>query len=84
MEQAVPEDYVLAGMVTRAIVQRDGRELEFILKCYLPVVIEPAPFENRSFLIELFGLTNESLTHHKKFVLLLTASVFLSNATVWS
>jgi hypothetical protein len=67
MEQAVPEDYVMAGMVMRAIEQREGREIEFILKCYLPVVIVPAPFENRSFLIELFGLTSESLTHHKQF-----------------
>jgi hypothetical protein len=67
MEQAVPEDYVMAGMVMRAIEQRNGRELEFIIKCYLPVVIVPAPFANRSFLIELFGLTSESLTHHTKF-----------------
>ncbi len=65
MEQAIPEDYVLAGMVMRAIEQRNGRELEFILKCYLPVVIVPSPFTNRSFLVELFGLTSESLTCHK-------------------
>lgn len=65
MEQAVPEDYVLAGMVMRAIDQREGRELEFILKCYLPVVIIQSPFTNRSFLVELFGLTSESLTCHK-------------------
>ena len=52
MEQAVPEDYVLAGMVMRAIAQREGRELEFILKCYLPVVIVQSPFTNRSFLVE--------------------------------
>ncbi len=65
MEQAVPEDYVLAGMVMRAIAQRNGRELEFILKCYLPVVIVQSPFSNRSFLVELFGLTSESLTCHK-------------------
>ena len=75
MEQAVPEDYVIAGMVMRAIEQREGREIEFILKCYLPVVIVPAPFENRSFLIELFGLTSESLTHHKQF----DASAVLEN-----
>jgi len=67
MEQAVPEDYVMAGMVMRAVEQRDGRDLEFMLKCYLPVVIVPAPFENRSFLVELFGLTSESLTHHTRF-----------------
>ncbi|MFW9981685.1 MAG: hypothetical protein ACFFE3_07200 [Candidatus Thorarchaeota archaeon] len=65
MEQAVPEDYVIAGMVLRAVEQREGRELEFILKCYLPVVIVQSPFLNRSFLVELLGLTSESLICHR-------------------
>jgi len=67
MEQAVPEDYVVAGMVLRAIDQREGRELEFILKCYLPVVIVESPFPNRSYLVELLGLTSETMISHKKF-----------------
>ncbi|MFX1484275.1 MAG: hypothetical protein ACFFCP_13930 [Promethearchaeota archaeon] len=67
MEQAVPEDYVLAGMTMRALEQRNGHDLEFILKCYLPVAIIQSPFQNRSFLVELFGLTSESLTCHKNF-----------------
>ncbi|MGD9396536.1 MAG: hypothetical protein PVJ05_08925 [Candidatus Thorarchaeota archaeon] len=67
MEQAVPEDYVIAGMVLRAIEQRNGRELEFILKCYLPIAIVESPFSNRSYLVELLGLTSESMICHKGF-----------------
>jgi hypothetical protein len=66
MEQAVPEDYVLAGMVLRAIEQREGRELEFILKCYLPVAIAESPFPNRSYLVELLGLTSETMISHRR------------------
>jgi hypothetical protein len=66
MEQAVPEDYVVAGMVLRAIEQREGRELEFILKCYLPVAIAESPFANRSYLVELLGLTSETMICHKQ------------------
>ncbi|MHA3962207.1 MAG: hypothetical protein AM325_001600 [Candidatus Thorarchaeota archaeon SMTZ1-45] len=67
MEQSIPEDYVLAGMVLRAIEQRDGRELEFILKCYLPVEIAKSPFPNRSFLVELLGLTSESVIKQRSY-----------------
>jgi hypothetical protein len=67
MEQAVPEDYVVAGMVLRAIEQREGRELEFILKCYLPVAIVDSPFPNRSYLVELLGLTSETIVGHGRF-----------------
>jgi hypothetical protein len=66
MEQAVPEDYVLAGMVLRAIEQREGRELEFILKCYLPVAIAESPFPNRSYLVELLGLISETMISHRR------------------
>ncbi|MBY8997898.1 MAG: hypothetical protein KGD60_09210 [Candidatus Thorarchaeota archaeon] len=67
MEQAVPEDYVVAGMVLRAIEQREGRELEFILKCYLPVAIAESPFPNRSYLVEQLGLTSETMICHRRF-----------------
>jgi hypothetical protein len=67
MEQAVPEDYVLAGMVFRALENREGRELEFILKCFLPIVIADSPFENRSYLVELLGLTSEIIVGHRRF-----------------
>ena len=62
MEQAVPEDYVTAAMVLRAMEQAEGRNLEFILKCYLPIVIVPAPEMNKYFLVEQLGLTSESIT----------------------
>ena len=67
MEQAVPEDYVLAGMVLRAIERRESRELEFILKCYLPVAIIESPFPNRSYLVEHLGLTSETMIRHGRF-----------------
>ncbi|MFW9806396.1 MAG: hypothetical protein ACFFFK_06665 [Candidatus Thorarchaeota archaeon] len=67
MEQAVPEDYVVAGMVLRALERRDGRELEFILKCFLPIAIADSPFENRSYLFELLGLTSETIISHQRF-----------------
>ncbi|MGY5879186.1 MAG: hypothetical protein RTV31_03000 [Candidatus Thorarchaeota archaeon] len=65
MEQAVPEDYVIAAMVLRALERREGRNLEFILKSYLPVVIVPSPELNRYFLVEQLGLTSETLSEMK-------------------
>ena len=62
MEQAVPEDYVTAAMVLRAMERSEGRNLEFILKSYLPIVIVPSPELNRYFLVEQLGLTSESIT----------------------
>jgi len=61
MEQAVPEDYVTAAMVLRAMERREGRFLEFILKGYLPVAIINSHQANRFFLVELLGLTSESI-----------------------
>jgi len=61
MEQAVPEDYVLAAMILRAMEKREGRSLEFILKSYLPVAIISSPQPSRFFLVELLGLTSESV-----------------------
>ena len=65
MEQAVPEDYVIAAMVLRALERREGRNLEFILKSYLPVVIVPSPELNRFFLVEQLGLTSETILEMK-------------------
>ena len=65
MEQAVPEDYVVAAMVLRAMERREGRQLEFILKSYLPVVIVPSPELNRYFLVEQLGLTSETILEIK-------------------
>ena len=61
MEQAVPEDYVLAAMVFRAMERSEGRDIEFILKSYLPITVVPSHESNRYFLIELLGLTSESI-----------------------
>ena len=65
MEQAVPEDYVIAAMVLRALERREGRNLEFLLKSYLPVVIVPSPELNRYFLVEQLGLTSEIMQEMK-------------------
>jgi hypothetical protein len=61
MEQAVPEDYVIAAMVLRAMERRESRSLEFILKGYLPVAIINSHHPTRYFLVELLGLTSESI-----------------------
>jgi len=65
MEQTVPDDYVVAAMVLRAMERREGRNLEFILKSYLPVVIVPSPELNRYFLVEQLGLTSETILEMK-------------------
>ncbi len=62
MEQAVPEDYIIAAMVLRAMERSEGRNLEFILKGYLPIVIVPSPEVSRYFLVEQLGLTSESIS----------------------
>jgi hypothetical protein len=61
MEQSVSEDYVTTAMILRAMERRDGRSLEFILKGYLPVAIISSYQPNRFFLVELLGLTSESI-----------------------
>lgn len=65
MEQAVPEDYVLSAIIFRAMERREGRDLEFVLKSYLPVVVIPSHEVNRYFLIEQLGLTSESIQEAK-------------------
>lgn len=60
MEQAIPEDYFLASMTVRTIQQIDGRELEFLLKGYLPVALVPASQAGRFCLIERVGVTSET------------------------
>ncbi len=61
MEQAVPEEYFLASMTIRAIEESEGRDLEFLLKGYLPVVLIPASSSGRHCLIEQVGIASESL-----------------------
>ncbi len=55
VEQAVPEEYVLADFVFRSIGARNGRDLEFLLKVYLPVLVVQSPKAGKCFLIELLG-----------------------------
>ncbi|MHA2311969.1 MAG: hypothetical protein ACXADF_10805, partial [Candidatus Thorarchaeota archaeon] len=61
MEQAVPEDYVLASMVLRALEARNGQELEFVLKAYYPVMVVQSSIPNFCFLIELLGISSGSM-----------------------
>ncbi|TFF94558.1 hypothetical protein EU546_04735, partial [Candidatus Thorarchaeota archaeon] len=61
MEQSVPEDYVLASLLLRTLQVRDANELEFILKGYLPIVIEPGG-AGQLVLMERVGLSAVSFT----------------------
>ncbi len=62
MEQAVPQDYAMASMVMRAFEARNGRELEFVMKAYLPIRVREAAEENMFFLTETLGLVTNPLT----------------------
>ncbi|MFW9799408.1 MAG: hypothetical protein ACFFD9_03155, partial [Candidatus Thorarchaeota archaeon] len=62
MEQAVPEDYALAVFVLRALEERNGSELEFLLKAYFPVLVVESSIPNQYFLIELLGISSSKLT----------------------
>lgn len=61
MEQAIPEDYVLASMVLRALESRNGQELEFVIKAYYPVMVVQSAIPNSCFLIELLGTSSGSI-----------------------
>ncbi|MHA1926307.1 MAG: hypothetical protein ACW974_10370, partial [Candidatus Thorarchaeota archaeon] len=61
MEQAVPEDYILASMVLRALEARNGQELEFVLKTYYPVMVVQSSIPNFCFLIELLGISSGTM-----------------------
>jgi hypothetical protein len=61
MEQAVPEEYVLASMVMRALEDRNGQELEFVLKTYYPIMVVQSSIPNFCFLIELLGISSGNL-----------------------
>ncbi|MFW9912789.1 MAG: hypothetical protein ACFFEU_09970 [Candidatus Thorarchaeota archaeon] len=61
MEQAVPEEYVLASMVMRALEARNGQELEFVLKTYYPIMVVQSSIPNFCFLIELLGISSGNL-----------------------
>ncbi|MHA2379024.1 MAG: hypothetical protein ACXADS_07090 [Candidatus Thorarchaeota archaeon] len=62
MEQAVPEDFALAVMVLRALEERNGNDLEFVLKAYFPVLVVESSVPNHHFLIELLGIASSEIT----------------------
>ncbi|MFX1416516.1 MAG: hypothetical protein ACFFC0_06865 [Promethearchaeota archaeon] len=61
MEQAVPEDFVLAVMLLRALEERNGNNLEFVLKAYFPVLVVESSVPNHHFLIELLGISSSEI-----------------------
>ncbi|NWF95679.1 MAG: carboxypeptidase regulatory-like domain-containing protein [Candidatus Thorarchaeota archaeon] len=56
IQQAIPEEYALASFVMRALEARNGRELEFILKAYLPVHLIRLGPRGQCVLIDMLGL----------------------------
>jgi len=62
MEQAVPEDFALAVMLLRALEERNGNDLEFVLKAYFPVLVVESSVPNHHFLIELLGISSSEIT----------------------
>ncbi|MHA2603249.1 MAG: hypothetical protein AM324_014095, partial [Candidatus Thorarchaeota archaeon SMTZ1-83] len=62
MEQAVPEDFALAVMLLRALEDRNGKDLEFVLKAYYPVLVVESSVPNHHFLIELLGISSSEIT----------------------
>ncbi|TXT57347.1 MAG: hypothetical protein BAJATHORv1_10046 [Candidatus Thorarchaeota archaeon] len=61
MEQAVPEDYVLSSILLNAIDDRNGMDLEFFIKLYLPVFVIKSPTANCFTLIEQIGISATSI-----------------------
>jgi len=61
VQRAVPEEYVLTDLIIRAMEARDGRELEFVLKAYLPFLALPTGSSGKCFLLDLLGLTSTSI-----------------------
>ncbi len=57
VEQAIPEEYLLASIIMRALELRDGRDLEFVLKVYLPVKLVRHACDTPQFsMVDLLGL----------------------------
>lgn len=66
MEQAVPQDYALASMLLRALDSRNGRNLEFFIKAYMPFRVHASSLENRYFLSEALGLGTGEIELRKR------------------
>ncbi|MBD3406475.1 MAG: hypothetical protein GF411_10215 [Candidatus Lokiarchaeota archaeon] len=61
MEQAIPEDYVMASILLNALEERNGMDLEFFLKAYLPIHVIKSPTTNWFALIERLGLASSTI-----------------------
>jgi hypothetical protein len=58
MEQILPEEYALANFILRALEERNGQELEFVLKSYLRIHMVPIEKGAACFLVEPLGFTS--------------------------
>ena len=61
VQQAVPEDYFLASICLRALHDLNGRDLEFIMKAYLPIRVLDIEKVNRIAFIESLGLVSSEI-----------------------
>ncbi len=62
VQQAVPDDYFIAAVVLKAFQDLNGRDLEFVLKAYLPIRIIQIRDANRVSFVEHLGLVSSELT----------------------
>ncbi|MHA1638141.1 MAG: hypothetical protein ACTSUB_09025 [Candidatus Thorarchaeota archaeon] len=62
MIQAVPQEYYLSASVLRAIEERKGQDLDFIISAYLPVRVVPLSESNDYAFIDLLGFTSSSIS----------------------
>ena len=58
MEQILPEEYALANFILRALEERNGQELEFVLKSYLRIHMVPIEKGAACFLVEPLGFNS--------------------------
>jgi hypothetical protein len=61
MQQAVPEDYTLASLLLRTLKAREGEDIEFMIKAYLPAYLWSLPEKNECIVVELLGVASTKL-----------------------
>ncbi|MHA1772389.1 MAG: hypothetical protein ACTSYL_12065 [Candidatus Thorarchaeota archaeon] len=59
LEQSIPEDYALASIVFKALAERDGRDIQFIIRAYLPIRVISVSNAKGVVLTEPLGLVSE-------------------------
>lgn len=67
IQKAVPEEYALADFILRTFEAREGREVEFALKAYLPLLVMPTGSDGKCFFLDLLGLTSSSIPNLESF-----------------